>query len=250
MGWPYRKQPQENVRSPLSICAAVAAICLVSGHADAGRDGAAKGDGIEGGMMEVASDEHLQACLTSAFPDVLSNDAGSDGLARITDVVFPILASDHSEDCGDLSEVHSLEGIQRLTGLHNLDLGSMPGVDSGAPIADLTGLQQLNIFQTAIADIGFVTSSPELSQLALPSSACDVSALAGHDALQSVSIGCASADIGPLDGMGIQLVVSADFDPSKAEASAATGNTVTMMNDDGSFDVYQLINGEVTVSHV
>lgn len=232
------------------ICAVVAAIWLVGGRADAGRDGAAKGDETKSGTMKVVSDEHLQTCLAGAFPDALSDDAGSDGLAGITDVVFPMLASEHGEDCGDLSEVRSIEGIQYLTGLRNLDLGSMPEVNSGAPIADLTGLQQLSISQTAIADIEFVSSLPELSQLALPASACDVSALAGHDALQSVSIGCASADIGPLDGMGIQLVVPTDFDPAKAEASAATGNTVTVMNDDGSFDVYQLINGGVTVSHV
>lgn len=232
------------------ICVVVAAVWLIGGRADAGRDGMVGGDGAESGMMTVVSDAHLQTCLAGAFPDALSDDAGSAGPGGITDVVFPMLAAEHGEECGNLSEVRSIEGIQHLTGLHNLDLGSMPKVDSGAPIADLTGLQQLSISQTSITDIGFVSSLPELSQLALPASACDVSALAGHDALQSVSIGCVSTDISPLDGMGVQLVVPADFDPTKAEASAATGNTVTVMRDDGKFDVYQLMNGEVTVSHV
>lgn len=235
-----------------AVCVGVviAAIWLVSDRVDAGRDGTVRGDGAKSGTMKVVSDKRLQTCLVGAFPDALSDGMGSDSLAGITDVVFPMLASEHSEECSDLSEVRNIEGIQHLTGLRNLDLGSMPEVNSGAPIAELTGLQQLSISQTAIADIGFVSSLPELSQLALPKSACDVSALAGHDALRSVSVGCTSADVSPLDGMGVQLVVPADFAPTKAEASAATGNTVTVMKDDGSFDVYQLINGEVTVSHV
>lgn len=234
------------------ICAVAAAACLIVGRENPGDDGSRNPQAEETPTpaVQAVEDAGLRRCLVGAFPDAFSEDADSDGTDAITDLVFPMLASEHAEDCGDLSKVRSLDGMQELSNLHNLDLGPMTALDSGAPLADLTGLQQLNISQTAITDIGFVSGMSELSQVALPPTACDVSSLAGHDAIRSVSVGCASADIAALDGMGVQIVVPAGFDAAKARSSAATGNTVTVMNDDGNFDVYQLVDGEVTVSHV
>lgn len=227
------------------VCVCVVVACLIVNRGDAGGTGA-DGQGRDAAPVEeIFTDEGLQSCIAGAYPELAAD--GTDG---ITDLVFPMLASEHADECGDLSGVRSIEGMEKLTNLRNLDLGSMSALESGSTLAGLEKLQQLNISGTDIGDIGFMIGLSDLSQVALSPTACDVSALAGHDALQSVSIGCVSADITPLDGMDVQMVVPADFDRTKAQASAETGNTITVMNDDGSFDVYQLVNGEVAVSHV
>lgn len=205
---------------------------------------------VTGPEISSIVDASLRKCVAAAVGDA---DAGSNrvrDVRTVSDLVFPVLASEHSDSCDDLSDVRSLEGIQRFTGLQNLDISSLTALEDGAPIAELHQLQQLNLAETQISNVDFLDGLTHLSQVALPAAACDISVLAGAESLQSVSVGCATADISVLDGRGLQLVVPDGFPRDQIEHSAQSGNTVTVMNADGSMDIYQRSGDGVKETHM
>ena len=205
---------------------------------------------VTGPEISSIVDASLRKCVAAAVGDA---DAGSNrvrDVRTVSDLVFPVLASEHSDSCDDLSDVRSLEGIQRFTGLQNLDISSLTALEDGAPIAELHQLQQLNLAETQISNVDFLDGLTHLSQVALPASACDISVLADDESLQSVSVGCTTADISVLDGRGLQLVVPDGFPRRQIEHSAQSGNTVTVMNADGSMDIYQRSGDGIKETHM
>lgn len=194
-------------------------------------------------------DPVFASCIAHVLGVSVSDEMAVEDCAAITDLTFPALVDEDGQPY-DFSQVQSIEGIQLFTDLNNLDLGGFSSLVSADQLGDLVNVQHLNLEGTSIENAGFIASMTKLSQVALPATVSDVSVLASCPALQSVSVGSASADISALNGKNVQIVVPADFNRDAAYASAQSGNTVTVQNADGSLDIYQPADGQVTVMHM
>lgn len=215
------------------------------------QDGGAKSSATASQTLnDVFGDRHVAACVAKVIGQSAAKPVDPRKAEALDALNFPLYAQQHPTVCGsDLASVTVLQGLDVFPNLRYLDAGSMPKLVTLKDIDRLDGLEQVNLYGTSVDDVTAFGALPKLSQVALNDRVCDLTPLKGLP-LKSVSVECPSADIAVLDGKSMQIVVHAPADEAVVRRSAASGNTVTVRNEDGSFDTFQSVNGEVQVTHI
>jgi hypothetical protein len=201
-------------------------------------------------LAKVFKDAHVSACMAKVLGQSADSPVNTKKAAALDSLSFPAYAQQYHQQCGaQMQQVQTLQGLEVFTGLRYLDVSSLPALSSLHGVSRLTKLEQINMYGTNISDISAFGTLPKLSQVALSSSVCDLAALKQLP-LKSLSVACPTADISPIDGKQTQLYVHAPYDENIVRRSAQSSNTVTIQNQDGSFDVYHSVSGEVQVTHM
>jgi hypothetical protein len=201
-------------------------------------------------LAKVFKDAHVSACMAKVLGQSADSPVNRKKAAALDSLSFPAYAQQYRQQCGtQLQQVQTLQGLEVFTGLRYLDVSSLPALSALHGVSRLTKLEQINMYGTNISDISAFGALPKLSQIALSSNVCDLAALKQLP-LKSLSVACPTADISPIDGKQTQLYVHAPYDENIVRRSAQSGNTITIQNQDGSFDVYRTVSGEVQVTHM
>lgn len=201
-------------------------------------------------FAQVFPDTHLAQCMASVMDGKPSQAFDKAKAAALDSLSFPSYEQNDSCATASLNAIADLTGLESFTALRYLDISPMVAVDSLAPVSSLSSLTQINLYGTKVSDLTPLSGLKDLSQIALPASACSLDPLRPLP-LVSVSVECPTADIAVLDGKKAQLYLPAGSNAHAAEQSAQSGNTVTIRNDDGSFDMYKLgDDGQVAVTHI
>lgn len=188
-------------------------------------------------------------CMAKILGQDVNKPIDRQKAASVDSLSFPLYAQQYSE-CGQpISHLDALRGLDSLPNLKYLDVSSMISLRQLTGLADLHHLEQINIYGTAISDVSDLGKVSALSQVALNSHVCDLAPLKDLP-LQSITIECDSADISVFDGKKMQIYVSAGVNINAVRESAESGNSVTIRNTDGSFDLYKMTDGKIAVSHM
>lgn len=169
--------------------------------------------------------------------------------SAIDSLSFPLYAQQYSECAEPMGRVKVLRGLESLPDLKYLDVSSMGNLSQLSDLTQMKHLEQINIYGTSISNVSDLSGISTLSQVALNAHVCDLNPLAGLP-LKSITVECATADISMLNGKNMQIYMPSDADKSMVKQSVQSGNMVTVRNPDGSFELYQLVDGTVKSSRM